>query len=57
MVFEDSQHGSRAGVAAGACTIAVPGDHSRHHDFQGVHFIAESLADPRIYNLLFAASP
>ena len=53
VVFEDSQHGSRAGIAAGACTIAVPGDHSRHHDFQGVHFVADSLADSRIRDVLF----
>lgn len=52
LVFEDSQHGSKAGMAAGACTVAIPGDHSRHHDFSGVHFVAESLADPRIYELL-----
>jgi pseudouridine 5'-phosphatase len=54
LVFEDSQHGSKAGMAAGACTVAIPGDHSRHHDFNGVHFVAESLADKRIYQLLGA---
>lgn len=52
LVFEDSQHGSKAGMTAGACTVAIPGDHSRHHDFSGVHFVAESLADTRIYQLL-----
>ncbi len=52
LVFEDSQHGSKAGISAGACTVAIPGDHSRHHDFSGVHFVAESLADRRIYSLL-----
>ena len=54
LVFEDSQHGSKAGMSAGACTVAIPGDHSRHHDFSGVHFVAESLADARIYQLLVA---
>ena len=52
LVLEDSQHGSRAGVASGACTVAVPGDHSRDHDFSGTHFSASSLADPRILALL-----
>ncbi len=52
LVLEDSQHGSRAGVASGACTVAVPGEHSRDHDFAGVHFVADSLADERIYQLL-----
>jgi len=54
IVLEDSQHGSKAGIAAGACTVAIPGEHSRHHDFRGVHFIAESLADSRIRELLFS---
>lgn len=52
LVLEDSHHGSRAGVASGACTVAVPGDHSHDHDFSGVHFIADSLADERLYRLL-----
>lgn len=56
IVFEDSHHGSRAGVAAGACTVAVPGDHSRHHDFSGVCFVADSLADVRIRQLLFQSA-
>lgn len=52
LVLEDSQHGTRAGIAAGACTIAVPGDHSRDHDFSGVYRIADTLRDPVIHELL-----
>ena len=52
LVFEDSHHGSRAGVAAGACTVAVPGEHSHDHDFSGVHYRADTLADPVIVQLL-----
>lgn len=52
LVLEDSQNGCRAAVAAGAFAVAVPGDHSRHHDFTGARWIAESLADPRIYEAL-----
>ena len=52
LVLEDSQNGCRAAVAAGAVTVAVPGHHSRAHDFSGVTLIADSLADPRIYELL-----
>jgi HAD superfamily hydrolase (TIGR01509 family) len=48
LVFEDSATGCRAAVAAGAVTVAVPGGHSRRHDFSGARLIAESLADPRI---------
>ncbi|MEZ6133555.1 MAG: HAD family phosphatase [Pirellulaceae bacterium] len=48
LVFEDSHHGSTAGVASGACTIAVPGPHSEDHDFSRVHYRATSLADPNI---------
>jgi HAD superfamily hydrolase (TIGR01509 family) len=52
LVFEDSANGCRAAVAAGAVVVAVPGGHSRRHDFNGAHLIAESLADPKIYGLL-----
>ncbi len=52
MVLEDSQNGCRAAVSAEACTVAVPGPHSRHHDFSGARLVAESLSDPRIYELL-----
>jgi len=52
LVLEDSQAGCRAAVAAGAVAVAVPGGHSRRHDFTGATFVAESLADPEIYALL-----
>jgi HAD superfamily hydrolase (TIGR01509 family) len=52
LVLEDSENGCRAAVAAGACTVAIPGHHTREHDFPNVAFVAESLADPRIFELL-----
>lgn len=52
LVLEDSHNGCRAGVAAGAYTVAVPSPHSADHDFTGAKFIAESLADPRISHVL-----
>jgi HAD superfamily hydrolase (TIGR01509 family) len=52
LVLEDSQNGCRAAVGAGAIAVAVPGGHSRRHDFSGARLIAENLADPRIYALL-----
>lgn len=52
LVLEDSQNGCRAAVAAGATVVAVPGGHSRTHRFDGVAFVAETLADPRIYDAL-----
>ena len=51
-VLEDSQNGCRAAVAAGTIAVAVPGDHSQGHRFDGAVLIAETLADPRIYDLL-----
>ncbi|HPM79647.1 MAG TPA: HAD-IA family hydrolase [Candidatus Anammoximicrobium sp.] len=57
MVLEDSENGCRAGVAAGAYTVAVPGPHSRDHDFGGVALVAQSLADARIYRALRLAPP
>jgi HAD superfamily hydrolase (TIGR01509 family) len=52
LVLEDSANGCRAAVAAGAIAVAVPGDHSRAHDFSGAALVADSLADERIYRLL-----
>ncbi len=52
VVLEDSQNGCQAAVAAGACAIAVPGPHSRNHDFSGARLIADSLQDPRLWRLL-----
>lgn len=52
LVLEDSQNGCRAALAAGAVTVAVPGDHSRNHDFSGAALVASSLADERVYALL-----
>jgi HAD superfamily hydrolase (TIGR01509 family) len=52
LVLEDSQNGCRSAVAAGAIAVAVPGAHSRNHDFTGAALIADTLADRRIYELL-----
>lgn len=52
MVLEDSQTGCRAAVDAGTHAVAVPGDHSRDHEFPGAQFIADDLADPRIWTAL-----
>jgi HAD superfamily hydrolase (TIGR01509 family) len=52
MVLEDSVNGCRAGVAAGAYTVAVPNRHTRAYDFTGVQFVADTLADPRILQAL-----
>lgn len=52
MVLEDSQIGCRAAVAAEAYTVAVPHGHSHSHQFPGAKFIADTLADPRIYEVL-----
>ncbi|HTN76832.1 MAG TPA: HAD-IA family hydrolase [Pirellulaceae bacterium] len=52
LVLEDSENGCKAAIAAGAFTVAVPGDHSRQHNFSGVAFEADSLRDARIYAAL-----
>ena len=51
-VFEDSQNGCKAAVAAGTRAIAVPGGHSSSHEFEGAALVAKTLADRRIYELL-----
>jgi len=52
LVLEDSQNGCRAAIAAGAMAVAVPGPHSRSHDFTGATLVANTLLDERIYRLL-----
>jgi HAD superfamily hydrolase (TIGR01509 family) len=52
VVLEDSQNGCRAAAAAGAFTVAVPGEHSRTHDFSVAKMVIDSLEDPRLYELL-----
>jgi len=51
-VLEDSENGCKAAVAAGTVAVAVPGGHSKRHNFSGATLVAESLADPRLYALL-----
>ena len=57
LVLEDSQNGCRAAVDAGATVVAVPGGHSRRHEFPGAASVATSLADPLLYALLGIAPP
>jgi HAD superfamily hydrolase (TIGR01509 family) len=52
LVLEDSENGCRAAVAAGTFTVAVPGNHSRRHDFTGAALVADGLGDRRIYHAL-----
>ncbi len=52
LVLEDSQNGCRAAAAAGAFIVAVPGEHSRRHDFSMANLVVESLADRRLYDVL-----
>jgi HAD superfamily hydrolase (TIGR01509 family) len=52
LVLEDSQNGCRAASAAGAFTVAVPGEHSRRQDFGRASLVVASLADARLYAAL-----
>jgi HAD superfamily hydrolase (TIGR01509 family) len=52
MVLEDSQNGTNAAAAAGAIAVSVPHEHTRHHDFSRATLIADSLHDPRVFELL-----
>ncbi len=49
LVLEDSENGCLAAAAAGAYVVAVPGQHSREHDFSMASLLVESLADRRLY--------
>lgn len=52
LVLEDSENGCRAAVAAGAFAVAVPGEHSRTHDFSKASLVVDDLADSRLYEVL-----
>ena len=52
LVLEDSRNGCLAAASAGAFTVAIPGEHSREHDFSMASLVADSLADPRLYHAL-----
>lgn len=52
LVFEDSETGSRAAAASGAFVVSVPHEHSRHHSFDVSHFVANTLSDPQIRDVL-----
>lgn len=54
LVFEDSENGTRSGVAAGAFVVSVPHDHSREHDFSGARYVADTVADPGVRSILNA---
>ncbi len=57
LVLEDSQTGLTAAVSSGACAVAIPGTHSKHHDFSQAAWIASGLDDPQIYALLSLPNP
>jgi HAD superfamily hydrolase (TIGR01509 family) len=52
LVLEDSDTGTKAGVAANARVVSVPNAHTQHGTFTGAVFIADTLHDHRIYQLL-----
>lgn len=57
LVLEDTQTGTRAGAAAGAFVVSVPHDHTASHDFSQASYIATSLMDPYVVNLVRGATP
>lgn len=52
LVLEDSENGCRAAAAAGTFAVAVPAGHSRRHDFSCASLEIDTLADPKLYQVL-----
>lgn len=52
LVLEDSATGTLAGVSAGAYVVSVPNQHTKQGCFEGCQWIANTLMDVRIYELL-----
>jgi HAD superfamily hydrolase (TIGR01509 family) len=50
LVLEDSEHGCRAAMAAGAITVAVPGPHNALAKYPGVDLQIDCLNDPRLFS-------
>lgn len=57
LVLEDSHNGCLAAHAAGTFLAAVPGVHSRGHDFSMAGLCLESLEDARLYDALGLPKP
>jgi len=51
LVLEDSENGTKAGVAATAYVVSVPNRHTKQGNFEGAKFIADSLLDERLLRL------
>jgi len=56
LVLEDSATGTLAGVSAGAYVVSVPNEHTQQACFEGSQWIAKTLRDKRIYELLLRSS-
>ena len=52
LVLEDSPNGTKAGVSAGAYVVSVPNEHTDGGDFTGAQWIASSLRDERLSQIL-----
>lgn len=52
LVLEDSPNGTRAGVSAGAYVVSVPNAHTEGGDFTGAQWIARTLRDERLGQIL-----
>lgn len=56
LVLEDSATGTKAGVSAGAYVVSVPNEHTKQGSFEGCQWIAQTLLDKRIYELLLGSN-
>jgi len=54
LVLEDSEAGTKAAASAGAFVVSIPHRHTAGHDYSPSNYIAESLVDPFVLNLLTA---
>ena len=52
LVLEDSPKGTAAGVSAGAYVVSVPNEHTKKGKFHGCQWIADTLRDHRLFELL-----
>jgi beta-phosphoglucomutase-like phosphatase (HAD superfamily) len=52
LVLEDSENGTKAGVAAEAYVVSVPNRHTEQGRFHGAKLIAKTLLDEALWQLV-----
>lgn len=56
LVLEDSEAGTKSGVASGAYVVSIPHEYSEYGDFSSANLVVNSLADDKLLSLFSNSS-